>query len=64
MAKNISSSKYRNFILSFSKISISDICKKCNISRSQIYNNELPIEKELLLKETIEKEYAKLYENI
>lgn len=61
MAKNLISSKYRNFILGFSKISISDICKKCKISRSQIYNNELTIEKEILLKEAIEKEIAKLY---
>lgn len=55
------SSKYRNFILAFSRISISSICKNCGISRSQLYNNELPEEKEKRLKEYIETELAKLY---
>lgn len=63
MAKK-TSSKYRDFILAFSKISISKVCKNCGISRSQIYNNELPEDKERLLQEYIEKEYANLYKNL
>ena len=32
--------KYLNFILSFSKISISSICKELNINRSNILNGK------------------------
>ena len=55
------SSKYRDFVLGFTKISLSNMCKECNISRSQLYNNELSEEKERKLQEYIEKEYSKLY---
>lgn len=55
------SSKYRDFVLGFTKISLSSMCKECNISRSQLYNNELSEEKERKLQEYIEKEYSKLY---
>lgn len=61
MKKN--SSKYRDFIMAFSKISISKICNDNNISRSQLYNNELSLEKEILLQEYLEKEISKLYNN-
>lgn len=61
MKKN--SSKYRDFIMAFSKISISKICNDNNISRSQLYNNELSLEKEILLQEYLEKEISKLYSN-
>lgn len=61
MKKN--SSKYRDFIMAFSKISISKICNDNNISRSQLYNNELSFEKEILLQEYLEKEISKLYNN-
>lgn len=61
MKKN--SSKYRDFIMAFSKISISKICSDNNISRSQLYNNELSLEKEILLQEYLEKEISKLYNN-
>jgi len=57
------SSKYRDFIMAFSKISISKICNDNNISRSQLYNNELSLEKEILLQEYLEKEISKLYNN-
>lgn len=57
------SSKYRDFIMAFSKISISKICNDNNISRSQLYNNELSLEKEILLQEYLEKEISKLYSN-
>lgn len=57
-------SKYHDFILAFSKISISKVCKNCGISRSQLYNNELSEDKERLLQEYIEKEYANLYKNL
>ena len=56
--------KYHDFILAFSKISISKVCKNCGISRSQLYNNELSEDKERLLQEYIEKEYANLYKNL
>lgn len=55
------SSKYRNFVLDFFKITLTRITKECNISRSQIYSNELSEEKERQLKEKIEKEFANLY---
>lgn len=58
------SSKYRDFILAFSKITLSNICKNCGINRSQLYNNELTEEKERLLQEYIEKEYANLYKKL
>jgi hypothetical protein len=61
MKKN--SSKYRDFIMAFSKISISKICNDNNISRSQLYNNELSLEKEIQLQEYLEKEISKLYNN-
>ena len=61
MKKN--SSKYRDFIMAFSKISISKICNDNNISRSQLYNNELSLEKEIQLQEYLEKENTKLYNN-
>jgi hypothetical protein len=61
MKKN--SSKYRDFIMAFSKISISKICNDNNISRSQLYNNELSLEKEIQLQEYLEKEISKLYSN-
>lgn len=61
MKKN--SSKYRDFIMAFSKISVSKICKDNNISRSQLYNNGLSLEKEILLQEYLEKEISKLYNN-
>ena len=57
------SSKYRDFIMAFSKISISKICNDNNISRSQLYNNELSLEKEIQLQEYLEKEISKLYNN-
>lgn len=57
------SSKYRDFIMAFSKISISKICNDNNISRSQLYNNELSLEKEILLQEYLEKEISRLYNN-
>ena len=62
MSKKVSS-KYRDYILAFSKITLSDMCKKLNINRSQIYNNELSEKKERLLQEEIEKELSKLYKN-
>lgn len=58
---NKKSSKYRDFVLGFTKISLSRMCKECNITRSQLYNNELSEEKERKLQEYIEKEYSKLY---
>ena len=61
MKKN--SSKYRDFIMAFSKISISKICNDNNISRSQLYNNELSLEKEIQLQEYLDKEISKLYTN-
>ena len=58
------SSKYRDFILAFSKITLSDMCKKNKIHRSQLYNNELSEIKERKLQESIEKEIAKLYDKM
>lgn len=55
------SSKYREFVLNFFKITLTGITKECNISRSQIYSNELSEDKERQLKEKIEKEFANLY---
>lgn len=57
------SSKYRDYILGFSKISLIGLCKDLNINRTQIYNNCLSPEKEIQLKERIEKEISKLYIN-
>ena len=62
MGKKVSS-KYREYILAFSKITLSDMCKKLSINRSQIYNNELSEKKQRLLQEEIEKELSKLYKN-
>ena len=55
------SSKNRDFILEFNKMTLSSMCKDCNISRSQLYNNELPSEKEKKLKEYIVIKFINLY---
>lgn len=55
------SSKNRDFILEFNKMTLSSLCKDCNISRSQLYNNELPSEKEKKLKEYIVIKFINLY---
>lgn len=50
-----------NFIKSFSKITISGICRKYNIDRTNLMNNRAKKENFKIIREEIESEYAKLY---
>lgn len=49
------------YIRKFSKINLSEICRKLNITKSNIYNGKISKEKSKLIKESIESEIAKLY---
>lgn len=50
-----------NFIKRFSKITISGICRKYNIDRTNLMNNRTKLENFKIIREEIESEYAKLY---
>lgn len=50
-----------NFIKKFSKITISGICRKYNIDRTNLMNNRTKLENFKIIREEIESEYAKLY---
>jgi len=51
----------RDFIKGFSKISITDICRKEKVNRSNILKVKSDTEKTKLVRERIESEIAKLY---
>ena len=53
--------KELKFIKGFSKISISGICKKVNVNRSNLLNGTAGDYREKIVKEEIERELAKLY---
>jgi hypothetical protein len=53
--------KELKFIKGFSKISISGICKKVNVNRSNLLNGTAGDDREKIVKEEIERELAKLY---
>lgn len=52
--------KYLNFILSFSKISISSICKNLNINRSNILNGKASEETIKLLYDELKKKLEEI----
>lgn len=49
------------YIKKFSKITISKICRKNKINRSNLYNGKSTRRNERLVREEIESELAKLY---
>ena len=49
------------YIKKFSKITISKICRKYKINRSNLYNGKSTRRNERLVREEIESELAKLY---
>ena len=53
--------KQLKFIKEFSKISITGICKKVNVNRSNLLNGTAGDDREKIVKEEIERELAKLY---
>lgn len=53
--------KELKFIKGFSKISITGICKKVNVNRSNLLNGTAGDDREKIVKEEIERELAKLY---
>lgn len=53
--------KNLKFIQDFSKISISDICKKYNISRAGLYTGEIIEEKTEIVREEIENKIGRLF---
>lgn len=59
--KEKNTSKEYKYVRGFSSISISGICRKLKINRSNIMSGRSKNEKYVLVKEEIEKEIAKLY---
>ena len=53
--------KELKYIKGFSKISITGICKKVNVNRSNLLNGTAGYNREKIVKEEIERELAKLY---
>ena len=53
--------KELKFIKGFTKISITGICKKVNVNRSNLLNGTAGDDREKIVKEEIERELAKLY---
>ena len=53
--------KELKYIKRFSKISITGICKKVNVNRSNLLNGTAGYNRERIVKEEIEREIAKLY---
>lgn len=49
------------YIKKFNKITLTNICEKLGITKSNIYNNKISKEKTKLIREEIESEIAKLY---
>ena len=50
-----------DFIINFSKIKITDICREHNISRGNIYNRTLGKEKARIIRTAIEDKIHRLY---
>lgn len=50
-----------DYIKKFSKITITEACKKCKVSRGNIYNGNVKEEDLKRVKEYLESEVAKLY---
>ncbi len=50
-----------DFIINFSKIKISEICREKNISRGNIYNRTIGREKAKIIRDEIEKRFHLLY---
>lgn len=50
-----------NFIMNFSKIKVSDICKKLGIDNSNFRKGNIPKEKYKIVRKNIENKIAKLY---
>jgi len=59
-SEKIKSEDYQ-YIRSFSKISIANICRKLNINRSNIMSGKTKEKNYNLVKREIEKEIAKIY---
>lgn len=53
--------EYLDFIKNFSKISITSVCKKADVNRSNLLNGTASIDKTIKVKQVIEEEVAKLY---
>jgi hypothetical protein len=49
------------YIRNFNKITLTNICKKYNICKANIYSGKISKEKTKFIKEEIESEIAKLY---
>lgn len=56
-------SKNLDFIKNFSKITLTGICKSKKINRQNLLNGRTTRENEKIVREEIENEIAKLYDN-
>lgn len=59
--KNKENVKNLQYIKKFSKINISDICRRCKVDRSNLINGKTSEKNIELIKEMIENDIAKLY---